>query len=278
MRLGGVIVRGYNTPQEWIELVKELGYSAVMAPMNYNDPDELIDEYVKEAKRADVMIAEVGAWSNPLTLDDDTRKKVLDYCKNQLNLADRIGARCCVNIAGARGEIWDGFYRDNYSEDTYALIVDTVREIIDDVKPKNTFYTLEPMPWMYPDSPDNYLQLIKDIDRKEFAVHLDVVNMINNPKRYLFNDSFIKECFKKLGPYIKSCHAKDVIMSNQFTTMIKEVAPGKGTLDYSVFLREVENLDPEMPVLIEHLETHEEYIEAFNYIKGVAHENNIKLR
>ena len=33
-------------------------------------------------------------------------------------------------------------------------------------------------------------------------------------------------------------------MSNQFTTMIKEVAPGKGTLDYSVFLREVENLDP----------------------------------
>jgi len=278
MRLGGSILRNYKTPQEWVEIVKGLGYSAVIAPMKYDDPDELIDEYVREAKKANVMIAEVGAWSNPLSPDDDTRKKALEYCKKQLNLADRIGARCCVNIAGSRGEIWDGFYRDNYSQDTYSLIVDTVREIIDDVKPKNTFYTLEPMPWMYPDSPDSYLQLIKDIDRKEFAVHLDIVNMINNPKRYLFNDKFIKECFQKLGPYIKSCHAKDVIMSNEFTTMIKEVAPGKGKLNYSVFLKEVERLDPEMPVLIEHLETQEQYIEAFNYIKGVANENNIKLR
>ena len=130
MRLGGSILRNYKTPQEWVQIVKELGYSAVIAPMKYDDPDELIDEYVREAKKANVMIAEVGAWSNPLSPDDDTRKKALEYCKKQLNLADRIGARCCVNIAGSRGEIWDGFYRDNYSQDTYSLIVDTVREII----------------------------------------------------------------------------------------------------------------------------------------------------
>ena len=198
--------------------------------------------------------------------------------QKQLDLADRIGARCCVNIAGSRGEIWDGFYRDNYSEDTYALIVDSVREIIDDVKPKNTFYTLEPMPWMYPDSPDSYLRLIKDIDRKEFGVHLDFVNMINSPQKYLFNDKFIKECFDKLGPYIKSIHAKDVIMENRFTTIIREVAPGKGTIDYAVFLRLVEDLDPDMPVLIEHLDTQEEYIEAFDYIKTVADRNNIKIK
>ena len=244
MRLGGSILRKYNDPQEWIEIVKELGYGAVVAPMKHDDPEDLIDAYLEEVKRADVMMAEVGAWSNPLSPDDNTRKEALVHCKNQLNLADRIGARCCVNIAGSTGEIWDGFYRENYSKDTYALIVDSVREIIDYVKPKNTFYTLEPMPWMYPDSPDNYLQLIKDIDRKEFGVHLDVVNMINNPKRYLFNDEFLKECFEKLGPYIRSCHAKDVIMSNQFTTMIREVAPGKGTLNYPVFLSQIENLDP----------------------------------
>ena len=278
MRLGGPVLRSYSNPQEWIEIVKELGYGAVIAPMQHDDPKDLIDAYVKEAKKTDVVIAEVGAWSNPLSLDDNIRKEALTHNKNQLDLADRIGARCCVNISGARGEVWDGFYRDNYSRDTYALIVDTVREIIDEVKPKNTFYALEPMPWMYPDSPDSYLQLIRDIDRKEFGVHLDVVNMINNPHKYLFNDEFIKECFKKLGPNIKSCHAKDVIMSNNLTTMIKEVAPGKGILNYSVFLREVERLDPDMSVLIEHLETQEEYIEAFDYIKGIAEENNISLR
>lgn len=278
MRLGGGIVKSYSNPEEWIKIVKELRYSAVVAPMKYDDPEDLVKAYVKEAKDADVIIAEVGAWSNPLSLDDDVRKKALEHNKNQLDLADRIGARCCVNIAGTKGEIWDGPYRENYEADTYALIVDTVREIIDAVKPKNTFYTLEPMPWMYPDSPDSYLKLIKDIDRKEFAVHLDTVNMINCPQRYLFNDEFIKECFKKLGPYIRSCHAKDVIMDSKLTTLIREVAPGKGTFNYSVFVREVEKLNPDLTVMIEHLSTQEEYIEAFEYIEGVARKNGVSLR
>ena len=30
------------------------------------------------------------------------------------------------------------------------------------MKPQNTCYSLEPMPWMVPDSPDAYLTLIKD--------------------------------------------------------------------------------------------------------------------
>ena len=96
-------------------------------------------------------------------------------------------------------------------EDTYALSVDTVRQIIDAVNPKHTFYTIEPMPWMYPDSPDNYLKLIRDIDRPAFAVHMDYTNMINGLDKYFNSDDFIRECFQKLGPYIKSIHAKDII-------------------------------------------------------------------
>jgi len=278
MRLGGPILSSYSSPEEWIQIVKKLGYSAVFAPVNNDAPEDLVKAYLEEARKADIIIAEVGAWSNPLSPDKKERKEAMEHCKRQLDLAERLGARCCVNIAGSRGEIWDGFYRDNYSEDTYAMIVDTVREIIDNVKPKHTFYTLEPMPWMYPDSPESYLRLIKDIDRKEFGVHLDFVNMINNPKRYLFNDRFIRECFEKLGPYIKSCHAKDVIMSNRLTTMIQEVAPGKGAIDYGVVLRLVEAVDPDMPVMMEHLATQEEYDEAFNYIKSIADKNNIKIK
>ena len=49
----------------------------------------------------------------------------------------------------------------------------TVREIIDAVRPTRAFYTLEPMPWAYPDSVDSYLRLIAAIDRRAFGVHLD---------------------------------------------------------------------------------------------------------
>ncbi len=120
-----------------------------------------------------------------LTADETARKEAVRKNIDALQLADEIGAGCCVNISGARGEIWDGPYPGNYANETFDLIVETVRYIIDQVKPVSAFYTLEPMPYMLPDSPDTYLELIKAIDRKQFAAHLDPVNMISSPQRYL---------------------------------------------------------------------------------------------
>lgn len=45
-----------------------------------------------------------------------------------------------------------------------------------------------------PYSADIYLDLIRAVDRKAFAVHLDPVNMITNPLLYYDNANLIKEC------------------------------------------------------------------------------------
>jgi len=37
-----------------------------------------------------------------------------------------------------------------------------------------------PMPWMIPTGPKDYAKLIDEIDRDRFAVHMDVINMINS--------------------------------------------------------------------------------------------------
>jgi sugar phosphate isomerase/epimerase len=62
---------------------------------------ETVDAYA--AASADVVIAEIGAWSNPLSPDERTRATALKLCKRRLELADRVRARCCVNIARSRG-------------------------------------------------------------------------------------------------------------------------------------------------------------------------------
>ena len=59
------------------------------------------------------------------------------------------------------------------------------------------------------------LRICNDDDRKAFAVHLDPVNMVTSPALFFRNGEMIKDCFKKLGPYIKSCHAKDLILKKQ---------------------------------------------------------------
>ena len=60
------------------------------------------------------------------------------------------------------------------------------------------------MPYVLPDSPDSYLQLLEAIDRPQFAVHLDPVNMISSPRRFYGSGDFLRECFAKLGPYVKT--------------------------------------------------------------------------
>jgi sugar phosphate isomerase/epimerase len=177
-----------------------------------------------------------------------------------------------VNIAGTLAQEWDGPHPENLSRETFALIVDTVRDIVDSVEPRRTFYSLEPMPWSPPDSPDGYLELIRAIDRPRFAVHLDPVNFINSPARFYDNAGLLRECFAKLGPQIKSCHAKDITLANELTVHLAEVRPGLGALDYRVFLTEMDRLDPDTPLLVEHLPTDAEYAAAVAHIRGVAGE------
>ncbi|NLO40596.1 MAG: sugar phosphate isomerase/epimerase [Ruminiclostridium sp.] len=276
MRIGGAIEKPYKNPEEWYQLVKELVYRAVLAPINYRASKEEKQAYLKCAQENNLVIGEVGAWKNPISIDEDERKAAMEYCKNQLELADELSANCCVNITGSRGEIWDGCYKENYSKDTYTLIVDSIREIIDAVKPSRTFYTIETMPWMIPDSPDDYLQLIHDVDRSAFGVHLDFVNMINCPRRYLFCDDFIEECFTKLGPHIKSIHGKDVSMENAYTTVIRETMPGKGIINYQKVARLCESLGPDTPLFVEHLPDFESYKQAAAYVREQARLAGVK--
>jgi len=269
LRLGGPVFEKYDSPASWARAVKKLGYSAAYCPVNASASEELTKAYAQQARKANIIIAEVGAWSNPLSPDDKTRKQAIEKCCRQLALADRIGARCCVNIAGSRSAKWDGPSPKNFTQETFDMIVEITRRIIDDVKPTRTYFTLETMPWAYPDSPDTYLRLIKAIDRKYFAAHLDPVNLVCSPQRYFSNGRLIRECFRKLGPYIRSCHAKDILLQPKLTTHLDEVRPGLGYLDYATFLQELNKL-PDVPLMLEHLPNPQQYKLAADYIRSVA--------
>lgn len=273
MRLGGPIFGDVSTPEKWIALVQAKGYRAAYCPVKADAGAEMIAAYARAARDADVVIAEVGAWSNPISPDADVRQKAIAHCQAQLQLAEEIGARCCVNIAGSRNvEQWDGPHSDNLMEETFALIVETTQTIIDAVKPTRTFYTLETMPWVFPHSPDSYLRLIDAIDRPQFAAHLDPANLVTSPDKFLNSAAFLRECFEKLGPHIRCCHIKDMTLSGKMTVHLEEVAPGKGQLDYRTLLREAAKLDADTPLLLEHLSREDQYDEAAAYVRRIAQE------
>ena len=277
MRLGGPVFDAPGDSEGWATAVRALGYSAAYCPLKEDADDATVSAYAEAARDADLVIAEVGAWSNPLSPDTEVRGKALDLCKARLALADRIDARCCVNICGSRGEQWDGHHPYNLTDETLALIVDTVRELIDAVNPTRAAYTLETMPWMYPDSVESYQRLLYAISRPAFAVHFDPVNLINSPQRYYASGELIRDFVARMGPHIRSVHVKDITMSGKLTVHLDECRPGLGNLDHRTLLKELDPLGPDLPVMLEHLPSPEEYAAAAAHLRRVAAETGVAL-
>lgn len=278
IRLGGPVFEKYNEPENWINALQKLNYRAAYCPVQVGAGSDEIRAYKTAAKKADIVISEVGAWSNPIDPDDAKSKAAVEKCISSLVLANEIGANCCVNISGSRNpEKWAGPHKDNLTPETFDLIVETTRKIIDAVKPQYTFFALETMPWAYPDSVESYEKLIKAIDRKQFGVHLDPVNLVVSPQVYYKNGEMIKEAISKLGAHIKSCHAKDILLlDDQLTPHLPEVRAGLGNLNYSIYLTELNKLKS-VPLMLEHLNSADEYNLAADYVREVGKNNGIIL-
>lgn len=267
MKLGISSPLTHNTPDEWAVRQKEIGCECVVFPRNCLDEQAEIDAYEQAAKNNGLQIAEVGIWRNAIAADENERKAALEYSIGQLKLADRLHARCCVNVAGATGSVWDGAYRENFSKTAWDHTVGMIREILDEVKPTHTYFTIEPMPWMIPSGPEEYLRLLEAVNRERFAVHMDIINMVNTPERYFFPERFLEQTFSLLGPYIRSCHMKDVLLLPEFTFQLRECACGAGTFPLEYYVELADRIDPKMPMLLEHLDTDEEYLHSFSYVR-----------
>ncbi len=267
MRLGTSSPLKHDSPEEWASNQVKLGCSAVVFPVSSSEPEDRIVAYKEAADKAGLMIAEVGIWRNALCADSDERRANMDYCVEQLRMADFLNARCAVNVAGSFGPVWDGGYRENFTDDAWKKTVSMVQEIIDRADVKNTFFTLEPMPWMIPTSPREYVKLLEAVDRDRFAVHMDIINMINSADRYFHAEEFLDECTDLIGDRIRSCHIKDVHLSERYTIRLEECGPGDGEFPLRYYVSKMNELDHEMPVILEHLNTDDEYIKYFGYLK-----------
>ena len=276
IRLGAPIFLKSEDPAELAQEHKRLGYGAAYCPQADVHDQDRIRAIEKAFREANVVIAEVGAWKNMLDPDAGKRRENLAYVTERCALSEAVGARCCVDIAGSYNPTsWYGPNPGNLSKGFFDATVENCRHVIDAVNPKRTKFTIEMMGWNIPDGPDSYLELIRAVDRKAFGVHLDVCNGVNCPKRFYENSTFIGECFQKLGPWIVSCHAKDLQWIVELNVHFLEVIPGRGQIDYRRYLTELSKLGTDAPLMIEHLKTAEEYLEAATHIRSVAKDAGI---
>jgi len=276
IRLGGHgLPIGPDDPEAFAAAHRAFGYRAAYCP-----PCDIADNARQRAiesafARADVVIAEIGIWRNLITPDAAVRRRNIEYACQMLALADAVGARCAVSYIGSLAAGTDyAPHPDNLGPAAFEASVATVREIIDSVRPRRARFALEMMQYALPDSVDCYLDLIHAVDRPAFAAHLDPVNLVMTPRRYFDTGALLRECFDKLGPHIVSCHAKDILLHDRAALHLDEVMIGDGNLDYPAYLRALDALPGDVPLMLEHLEP-AEYATARDRLTAIAAANGI---
>ncbi|WP_332369016.1 twin-arginine translocation signal domain-containing protein [Spirosoma telluris] len=109
LRLGGPIFLKSQDPEELAREHRRLQYSSAYVPAVELKDTTRIAAIQKAFAGQNVILAEVGAWVNMLDQDAEKRRKNLDYVIERLALAEAVGARACVNIAGSYSSTrWDG--------------------------------------------------------------------------------------------------------------------------------------------------------------------------
>ena len=91
MRLGIAAAFPHSDPEEWAVLHKEAGLGAVVFPLSWDAPVNMIDRYAAAARACDLTIAEVGIWNNPMDPDPVKRAANRTRCLRQLELAEYVG-------------------------------------------------------------------------------------------------------------------------------------------------------------------------------------------
>ena len=84
---------------------------------------------------------------------------------------------------------------------------------------------------------------------------------------YRRSSDFIRKCFALLGPHIRSIHAKDLLIDDHILPVcIREVPPGEGSINLKLALQLAKELPGDIPVFVEHLDSHEAYLAASQHM------------
>ena len=106
---------------------------------------------------------------------------------------------------------------------------------------------------------------------EQFAVHFDPANLIDTVGKYYDHDDLIGDFLARLGPLLKSAHAKDIALEDGMPPVrFHDCAPGAGNLAWDVLVPALANLDAGMPLLLEHLATNAEYRGGAEHLRETA--------
>lgn len=280
IRLGGSL--GMNEKESITETVKKIrdaGYTgAVTSPEPWNSmKDSELNELRAALKKYDVVVFEVGGYTNMLHPDEVKRQENLKHLCTCIEAADKVGCPMVGTISGSLDPVdFFNVHPDNWTLKTWKVLVDGMKQVLRDTSGMKAAIGMEAQVTTNIDGPKAHKRLIDDVGDPRCAVNLDPVNMISLAT-YYHTTEMLNECFDLLGENILGCHAKDTfIWPDKQTVHVQEVCSGRGVMDYETYLVRLSRMKWPRTLLPEHVPA-DQLIEAAQYIRKVAERVGVRM-
>jgi sugar phosphate isomerase/epimerase len=265
--------------EEAVERAARLDIGATVLWVDLTAGPAALASALTRARELDVALLGLNAYANLVHPDAETRRWNVGAARQAMRFAAESGAPWVNMMAGTREpamSFW-AYHPDNYSEATWADLLEGVRELLDST-PERVGLTLEPYMLTPLATTERLRRVLDDVASPRLNVVLDPVNLVE-PREYHRSAAVVGEMFAALGGRIVAVHAKDHYMHRQKATVqIDERVPGQGDFPYDALLRAMDALESRPALVIEHLSDDGQIAAARDFIRRTAEKTGVTLR
>jgi L-ribulose-5-phosphate 3-epimerase len=211
--------------------------------------------------KRDIKISVLGCYLNYIHPDLEQRKNNINVFKEHIRFARDFGCSVVGTETGSVNADYS-FNIENQGEKAFQMLYDSLKELVEEAEKFGVFVGIEGVTSHVISTPERMKLMIDKIDSNNLQVMFDPVNLLSI-ENYQNQDRVIKKSFDLFGDKIAIIHAKDFIIQDG---ELKEVAPGKGMLNYKLLCELIKKRKPYIEILME--ETEESTMaESIDYIE-----------
>ena len=248
---------GTLPPKDLVDSLVEKGFHSIQLVLNkaieYQTQmpkildEELVEELSLFLNESHVEVAMLGAYFNPIHSDKEKVKDSVENFKNHLRKAHCFNTTLVGTETGSYNDDQWTFHESNGSEEAFLEVKRVFSQLLEVAKESNTYLAIEPAYQHVISTPRRLKRLIDELNHPNTVVTFDLFNLLSN-ENYKNQHRLIDEMVELFHDKSRIVHAKDFMVENQ---QIRQVAPGKGLLDYKYLLSKLEELDQEPTIIFE---------------------------
>ncbi len=249
--------------------MQERGFSGVMLGPDPAWSDEQTARVGETFATHRLAVFEVGAYTSLIHGDPAIRRRNIDTVKRKIAQAVILGSTCVATTSGTAMDL--GPHPATRTRQGWDMLLDATAEILASA-PADMRFCMEAWPPTVLYDIPTFQRFYAEANDARLGMVFDPANLVTTDN-YFQTGIMIDETFNALGDRFVVAHCKDIEWVADYSqTALKEVVPGRGSLDYATFLRRTAASGREMPLIIEHLSSPADVEEALTYIRRQAEE------